>query len=373
MIVQLWQLYHRAVDYDSKFTGKDTESKARQLLLNMLRGGLRADVLHNWGFHQNAHSIGGTPLGFLANKRTDVELFEAYIDAGHYIDPSIYDNRIPDLDRAANMPDAVYRIVKGRSAHGISIVHLLSNGAASVIYMRSIYKAYNNHVATGIPFFEALANEKLDRFWSYSPTLSKIFHKVNAGTPLFDVNLTKAVLSKSDTELEVAMIKMLFLHPGFRIEDHLALSAPDNFSPMIMAANMNRALTVKAIREHVEEQIQLHPHRRIAIVSAIRTTLEAGSKYVGRSALHCAALFHGQDSDTFKEMIQLEKLVTSDLDHLQSLVDTLGQTPFDYDKRESVVSPYDDEVRAFQDLSPGPGAFPAEFFAYEEQDSGGWA
>lgn len=382
MVVQLWQLYLRAVDFDKKMPdapGKtDNEALTRQLLLNLLRSGLKADVLFNWGFQRNANSQGGTPLGYLANHRQDIELFKAFVDAGHLVDASVYGARHHALDELAGVPADYYRVLKGRSSHGLSVLHLLANGAASVIYMRNIYKAYNNYVAQGIPFFDALAAQKIDRFWPYSKTLSDLFHKVDGGAALFDSNLTKDVLSKSDTELEVSMLEMLFERMDFLIEDHLLLSVPDNFSPLQMAAGMNRAGTARAIREHCAEQMQRFPQRAAAIKSAVRTALEAKTTYAGRSALHNAALINGQDSEVFRELFALEELVTDgDSSFIRTdFFDDLGKTPFDYDRRVNIWTPYSAETNAFLEAAAAEAAQGKRRqrvnFNYTEEDSGGW-
>jgi len=372
LVVQMWQLHQRAIDYDEQHKGSDNERLTRQLMLNMLRGGLKADVLFNWGFHRNAHSIGGTPLGFLANSRVDIELFEAFVEAGHLLDPSINYQAEVELDKMAAVPREYYRRVHHRSSHGISIVHLLANGAASVMYMRDIYKAYNNYVKHKTPFYDALAEQKLDRFWRYSPTLVDIFEKVAAGAPLFDINLTKAVLSASDTELEVAMLKMMFKQPTFRIEDHLTLTMPDNFSPLLMAAGMNRTMTLRVIREHCAEQIALFPQRADAIRSAIRTATEARTAYEQRSALHIASLFFGQEDKIFQEIIKLQELAAGSLDYAKTkLVDAFGKTPFDYDAKVTVETRFNEEAAAFLAKTPNEG-FPQEYYQYTEADSGGW-
>eukprot|EP00750_Incisomonas_marina_P032237 INCI902.1.p1 GENE.INCI902.1~~INCI902.1.p1 ORF type:complete len:927 (+),score=174.88 INCI902.1:53-2833(+) len=375
MVVQLWQLYLRAVDFDSKMPDGpekvDNEALTRQLMLNLLRAGLKADVLFNWGFQRNVNSQGGTPLGYLANHRQDIELFKAFVEAGHLLDSSVYGAQHRALDQLAQVPAEYYRVLKERSSHGVSVVHFLANGAASVIYMRNIYKAYNNHVAQGIPFFDALAAQKIDRFWPYSQTLSDLFHKIDEGAALFDSNLTKDVLSKSDTELEVSMLEMLFKRSDFLIEDHLSLSVPDNFSPLQMAAGMNRAGTARAIREHCAEQLQRFPQRAAAIKSAVRTALEAKTTYAGRSALHNAALINGQDSNVFRELIALEELVTDDSSFLRTdFFDDLGKTPFDYDQRINIWTPYSDETNAF--LEAAQTKRPNVNFDYTEGESGGW-
>ena len=183
-----------------------------------------------------------------------------------------------------------YHIVFNRSAHGISFIHLLANGAASVLYMRKIYTAYNAHVAHGTPFFEALAEQKLDRFWRHSKTLTDIFYRVNEGAPLFDTNLSKDVLPASDNELEEAMLKLLFQQPSFKIENHLMLTAPDNYSPVHMAGGMGRWMSMRALRLHCEEQIKLFPERAAAIRSALRTGVNTKSTYANRTALHLSLI-----------------------------------------------------------------------------------
>ena len=360
MVVQLWQLFLRAKHYvqANPNTGYDFEGAARQLVINCLKAGLRADVLFNWGFQDHPKSLGGTPLGHLASWRMDVEFFEAFLDAGHLLVPSPYLTRNLDLDQLAGVPKEHYRLVFNRSAHGITLLHLLANGAASVLYMRKIYTAYNDHVKHGTPFFDALAKQKLDRMWPYSKTLSDIFHRVNDGAPLFDTNLTRAVLSQSDGELEERMLKRLLEQPSWKIEDHMLLSHPDNFSPLMLAAGMNRWMTVRMIREHSAEQMALFPDREAAIKSALRTAVEARSTYANRTALHAASLFFGQDTNLFREMLATLELATGDTTSAHTLMDAFGKSAFDYDNRSSIATPYsaetDQAIACLLYTSPSP-------------------